>query len=110
MKTLEYLALARFSSDKMQKSELFATPRVTADLYCFEAGQAQRSHKHTASDKLYFVLEGAGRFTVGRTTREFAEGFAVLVPAGEEHGVVNITEERLLLLVVTAPPGSPGKP
>ena len=93
----------------MQKNELFSTPRIGSDLYCFEPGQAQKAHKHTASDKVYFVLEGTGRFTIGRTTREIKSGACVLVTAGEEHGVVNMSEERLLLLVLTAPPAAPAK-
>lgn len=109
MKTLDYRALARFSPDKMQKAELFATPRLTAELHCFEPGQAQRSHRSAGSDRIYFILEGTGRFTVGRTTREFPSGSAVLVQAGDEHGVVNIGEERLLLLVMTSPPSATGK-
>ncbi len=88
----------------MQKIEVFASPLLTVDLHCFEPGQAQRSHKLPTSDKVYFVLEGTGRFSVGRTTREYKSGAAVLAPAGEEHGVVNMAEERLVLLVVTAPP------
>jgi len=106
MKTIDFKALARFSPDKMQKNSLLSTERLAADLYCFEPGQAQRSHKHDDADKIYFVLEGAGRFTIGRTTREFKGGAAVLVSAGEEHGVVNMGEERLVLLAVMAPPSS----
>jgi mannose-6-phosphate isomerase-like protein (cupin superfamily) len=106
VKTIEYKTLARYSPDKMQKNALFASDRMTIDLYCFEPGQAQRSHKHDDCDKAYVILQGAGRFTVGRTTRELKSGMAVLVSAGEEHGVINMAEERLLVLVVMAPPGA----
>ncbi len=104
MKTVEYRSLARYSQDKMQKNTVFVTKRVSTDIYSFESGQVQRSHKHDDADKIYFVLEGTGRFTVGRTTREIKAGMAILAPAGEEHGVVNMAEERLLVLVVTSPP------
>jgi len=90
----------------MQRNEIAATNRLSADLCCFEPGQAQRSQKHDDTDTIYFVLEGTGRFTIGRTTRELKAGTAVLAPSGEEHGVVNMAEDRLLLLVVSAPPGS----
>ncbi len=109
MKTVEFKSVLRYSPDKMQKNIVFATDRLTTDLYCFEPGQAQRPHKHVESDKIYVVLEGTGRFTIGRTTREFKAGTSVLVPAGEEHGVINMAEERLVLFVVTAPP-APLKP
>lgn len=104
MKTVDFRSLIRFSSDKMQKNAVFSTDHVVTELYCFEPGQAQRSHKHPDADKLYFILEGTGRFTVGRTTREYKTGTAVLVPANEEHGVINMTEERLVMLTVIAPP------
>jgi mannose-6-phosphate isomerase-like protein (cupin superfamily) len=104
VKTIELRSLTRFSSDKMQKNGVFSTDHLTVDLYCFEPGQAQRSHKYTDADKVYFILEGTGRFTVGRTTREFRAGTAVLVPANEEHGVINMTEERLVMLTFVAPP------
>jgi mannose-6-phosphate isomerase-like protein (cupin superfamily) len=104
VKTIEFRSLIRFSADKMQKHDVFSTDRVVTEICCFEPGQAQRHHKHTDADKIYFVLEGTGRFTVGRTTREFRAGTAVLVPKDEEHGVINMTEERLVMLVVLAPP------
>ncbi len=104
VKIVDFRALARYSADKMQKTDVFVTPRAVVELFCLEAGQAQRSTKHTESDKSFFILEGTGRFTVGRTTRELNAGTAVLVSPGEEHGVVNIGEERLLVLVFTAPP------
>jgi quercetin dioxygenase-like cupin family protein len=107
VKTIELRSLTRFSADKMQKNGIFATDHLTADLFCFEPGQAQRSHKQTDADKVYFVLEGIGRFTVGRTTREFKAGTAILVPANEEHGIINMAEERLMMLVFAAPPAKP---
>lgn len=106
MKTIEFRSLVKFSSEKMQKHSVFSTKRISSDLYCFEPGQAQRAHKHNEEDKIYFIMEGTGRFTIGRNTREFTAGTAVLVPAGEEHGVINLSEQRLVLLVIIAPPPS----
>ena len=49
----------------MAKIALAATPRVLLDLYALEPGQAQKVHSHDAQDKIYVVLEGRGRFSVG---------------------------------------------
>ena len=87
----------------MQRNEVLGTSKVITELYCLEPGQAQRSQKYDDADRIYFVLEGTGRFAIGRSTRELKAGTATLAAAGEEHGVVNIAEERLLLLVVTSP-------
>lgn len=96
-------AHSAFSSEKMAKNNLFTTERLFCDVYCFEPGQSQKPHAHAHSDKIYYVLEGAGVFRVGAEERRAAAGTAVLAPAGAAHGVVNPGPERLRLLVVMAP-------
>jgi quercetin dioxygenase-like cupin family protein len=95
---------ARFSPEKMVRTTLGATPRVHLDLYALEPGQAQRVHTHDAQDKVYVVLEGRGRFTVGATEETLEPGEAIVAAAGAPHGVSNDSSARLLLLVLVAPP------
>lgn len=94
---------AVFSAEKMQKVNLFDTARMFCDVYCFEPGQEQKAHAHAGSDKVYFVLGGRGRFTVGETVREVGAGTAILAPAGDAHGVLNPGPDRLQVLVFMAP-------
>ena len=54
-----------FSEEKMRKNSLFDSPRLFYDVYCLLPGQHQKVHAHENSDKVYYVLEGTGRFTVG---------------------------------------------
>ena len=58
--------LTRFRPEKMQKVNLFESPRMFCDIYCLEPGQEQRIHTHRGNDKIYHVLKGRGRFTRGR--------------------------------------------
>ena len=92
-----------FSADKMKKVGLVDTPNLFCDAYCFEPGQEQAGHRHAVGDKLYYVLEGAGRIRVGAEERAVSAGDLVCAPAGEEHGVRNPGPGRLALLVVMAP-------
>ncbi len=96
----------RFAADKMVKSSLFATARLYYDVYGLQPGQAQKVHAHAASDKVYLVLDGRARVTVGTERAELGPGEAVLCPAGAAHGVENAGTEPCALLVVTAPPPS----
>lgn len=96
-------ASQHFSTEKMQKVNLFETDRMFADVYCLEPGQSQKAHTHADADKVYLVLEGAGRFRVGDEELDLESGQAVLAPAGIEHGVANATDARLVLLVFMAP-------
>ena len=93
----------RFSLEKMQKINLLETERMFADLYCLEPGQEQKVHSHGGADKVYFVLEGTGRFRIGDEERDLGPRHIVLAPADVEHGVWNLSGERLALLVFMAP-------
>lgn len=92
-----------FSPEKLKKNSLAETGRFFCDLYCLEPGQEQKPHLHAASDKIYIVLEGQGSFRVGAEERVLGRDQGVLAPAGFDHGVRNISNERLTLLVFMAP-------
>ncbi len=93
----------RFSAEKMQKANLFETERMFADIYCLEPGQEQKPHAHVGSDKIYFVVEGTGRFQIGGEERDLGPDQIVLAPANLDHGVRNESQTRLVLLVFMAP-------
>ena len=92
-----------FSEEKMQKNSLFDSPHLFYDAYCLLPCQHQKVHAHDGSDKIYYVLEGTGHFTVGDEEQDLGKGHAVIARAGESHGVSNETDENLVLLVTMAP-------
>ena len=94
----------QLSLDRMAKVALAYTERTLLDLYCVAPGQSQKPHTHGGEDKIYYVLEGTGRFSVGGTEERLAPGDALVAPAGVEHGLVNDGTEPLLVLVVVSPP------
>ncbi len=93
----------RFSEEKMQKNALFDSPHLFYDAYCLLPGQAQKVHAHDGSDKVYFVMDGTGRFTIGDEEEDLTGGQAVIARAGVPHGVRNASQENLVLLVTMAP-------
>jgi len=96
--------LARFSPDRMAKIALAATERTQLDLYCVAPGQSQSAHVHEGQDKIYYVLEGAGRFRLGAEETRLGAGEALVAEAGVSHGLVNDGADPLLVLVVVTPP------
>ena len=103
MKVLNVLESIDFSSEKMKKVGLFDTDNFFCDIYCLEPGQFQKVHSHEGSDKVYYVLEGQGKVTVGVEEKELAQNEVTMAPSGEDHGVVNHTEDKLVMLVFMAP-------
>ena len=55
----------KFDEARMAKIALATTGRCQLDLYCVAPGQSQRPHAHGDQDKIYVVLEGSGRFSLG---------------------------------------------
>jgi mannose-6-phosphate isomerase-like protein (cupin superfamily) len=103
METTNISDAVAFSEEKMKKNALFDSAHLFYDAYCLLPGQSQKVHAHEGSDKVYYVLRGEGRFTVGEEERHLGEGDAVIARAGDPHGVSNETQENLVLLVTMAP-------
>jgi quercetin dioxygenase-like cupin family protein len=95
--------LERFSPEKMAKVNLFQTTRFFCDLYCLLPGQAQKPHSHAGSDKVYLVLRGELRATVGGESRLLQSGEAALAPSGVPHGLENVSAGEAVCLVFMAP-------
>jgi quercetin dioxygenase-like cupin family protein len=94
----------RFDGAKMAKVALATTTRAQLDLYCVAPGQSQKPHTHGDQDKIYYVLEGVGRFSLAGEDLRLASGEALVAPAGVEHGLQNDGTDPLLVLVVVTPP------
>jgi quercetin dioxygenase-like cupin family protein len=100
---VQRLDVRRFDPAKMQKINLFETPRFFCDVYCLEPGQSQKPHRHEAADKIYAVLEGQVSARVGEETATLTPGQAILAPAGLDHGLENPGPGRAAVLVFMAP-------
>jgi quercetin dioxygenase-like cupin family protein len=103
MKVINVSDYQKFSQEKMKKNNIFQTTRFFCDIYCFEPGQEQKGHIHREQDKVYLVLDGKGTFQIGDEKQILGPGDGTMAPAGEEHGVLNHTKDRLKVLVFVAP-------
>ncbi len=103
MNVLKVRDQVAFSPEKLKKVSLLDTANFFCDVYCFEPGQSQKIHSHDGPDKVYYVLEGKGMVTVGTEEREMSADEITMAPSGQDHGVVNHTNEKLVILVFMAP-------
>jgi len=95
---------AAFNPEKMGKSTLFMSDHMMVGLNAFEPGQEHPLHAHADQDKVYHVVEGRGLFLLEGREVEMDAGAMLVAPAGVPHGVRNTSGERLIVLVVMAPP------
>lgn len=97
---------AVYAPDKMGKSTIFRSERITVGLNSFEPGQEHKLHAHEGIDKLYHVLEGTGLFLLQEEDIPMEAGLMLVAPSEVPHGIRNTGQGRLLVLAVLAP--SPG--
>jgi quercetin dioxygenase-like cupin family protein len=90
--------------DKMAKVALATTPRAQLDVYTLAPGQSQRPHVHADQDKICYVIEGRGRFSLDGHDEVLETGHAIVARAGAAHGIVNDGPGPLVVLVVVVPP------
>ena len=88
---------------KFYKTTLFREDNLMLGLNCLEPGQTQKVHLHDDQDKFYYVIEGEGLFTVGEDVVTANGGHIVWAKAGVPHGVENLSNDRLTILVGISP-------
>jgi mannose-6-phosphate isomerase-like protein (cupin superfamily) len=93
----------RHDPARMQKLNLFETPRFFCDVYCLLPEQAQKPHAHADADKIYVVLEGTVVAAIDDESVTLTAGDSVLAPAGSLHGVSNAGTVPAAVLVFMAP-------
>jgi quercetin dioxygenase-like cupin family protein len=91
------------STERWFKSTIFLSPNMLVGIDCLEPGQTQPDHQHAGRDKMYFVIEGEGAFTVAGETRRLGPGGLAWAPADIAHSVVNVGNTRLTMLITMAP-------
>jgi len=95
---------AIFRADKMGKSDLASGDQLFAGLNSFEPGQRHELHAHPGQDKVYVVLEGEGRATVGEETSAVGAGDFIFAAADVPHAMENTGATRFVVIAILAPP------
>lgn len=90
-----------FGSETAGKTDMFVGPGLFVGLNCFEPGQMQRIHAHADADKVYLVVSGKARMTVGDETGEATAGDLVWAPAGIPHGVIEVLERTVMVVCMS---------
>jgi quercetin dioxygenase-like cupin family protein len=65
-------------------------------------------HMHQNEDEVFHIIEGCLRFQIGKAEFDAVQGATVVVPKGSVHGWRNVTDARVLALVMFSPGGIDG--
>lgn len=83
---------------------LYTGKNIQLVLMTLQAGEEIGAEVHEEHDQFFRIEEGKGQVVIDDTTYEVEDDFAVIVPAGARHNVINTGSEPLRLYTLYAPP------
>ena len=67
------------------------------------SGASTAPHYHPRTEEIYYILEGAGRMTIGDDSRDVGPGDAIAIPPGAVHTITCTSPTPLKFLCCCAP-------
>ena len=72
---------------------------------CLKPGEEIGSEVHKNVDQFFRIEKGKGKVVINGKENQFTNGVGIVVPAGSEHNVINIsTSNDLKLYTIYSPP------
>jgi mannose-6-phosphate isomerase-like protein (cupin superfamily) len=87
---------------------LFTTGLSQLVVMCLKSGKEIGTEVHNNIDQFIRVESGEGTAVLNGRSHELKPGYAVVVPAGVEHNVINTSEDKeIKLYTIYTPPEHP---
>jgi mannose-6-phosphate isomerase-like protein (cupin superfamily) len=86
---------------------IFTAPHSQLVLMCLQAGEDIGMEVHDKVDQFFRFEEGEGKVIIDGEESETNDGFAVVVPAGSQHNVINTGTGTLKLYTIYSPANHP---
>lgn len=93
--------LKKFDDAKRHQETIWSDDHSRISLICMKPGQEIITHTHHGSH-IWTVMEGTGEFLSGKKAQTITTGQLVIVPAFEDHGIRNSSQENLVIASITA--------
>lgn len=97
---LDIQKLKKFSDEKRHQETIWSDDHARVSLICMKPGQEIITHTHHGSH-IWTVMEGTGEFLSGKQVQTITTGQIVIVPAFEDHGIRNGSQENLVIASIT---------
>lgn len=92
-----------FKADNFSYATLFAGEALVVERYCLGRGGAVPDHRHELTEHAITVLSGEAAVRVGDHRLLVGANATVFTPPGVYHGIINESDEPLIVQQVSAP-------
>ncbi|HYE22263.1 MAG TPA: cupin domain-containing protein [Verrucomicrobiae bacterium] len=83
---------------------LFETDKTQLATMTLKPGQDSGSEEIHKGDQILYVIEGHGEVEIEGVRKPVSRGQVVLIEAGKQHHVYNVSEKEFFCLNIYAPP------
>lgn len=83
---------------------IFTAPHCQLVLMSLLPGEEIGTETHSDVDQFFRIEKGEGKVIINGEEHSISDGFAIVVPAGVEHNVINTGAEPLKLYTIYSPP------
>ena len=83
---------------------LFTGPNSQLVVMSLEAGEDIGMEVHEEHDQFIRIEQGQGKAVLNGEESEIEDDFAVVIPAGAEHNIVNTGDTKMKLYTIYSPP------
>lgn len=82
---------------------LYTAPHSQLVLMSLKAGEDIGMEIHSDNDQFFRVEKGQGKIIIDGNEYDVSDGFAIVIPAGSEHNVINTGSDSLKLYTIYSP-------
>jgi len=101
LQVLDVQQLKKFDDAKRHQETVWSDDHSRVSLICMKPGQEIITHTHHGSH-IWMVMEGEGELLCGKNSQKIGSGQIVVVPAFEDHGIRNASQQNLVIASITA--------
>lgn len=84
---------------------IYTAPNLQVVLMTLQPGEEIGLETHEHGDQFFRVEAGDGEALIGGETHKLSDGISIVIPAGEEHNVINTSKsEPLRMYTIYTPP------
>lgn len=89
------------------RKEIFTGEHLQITLMAILPGEDIGAEVHTTTDQFLRVEQGSGKAIIAGQEYEISDDFAITIPAGQEHNVINTGTIPMKLYSIYTPPQHP---
>jgi mannose-6-phosphate isomerase-like protein (cupin superfamily) len=99
MEIIDVMKYNEFKKGAVFKAVPMLTDQTMASILLVDSDSMTTDLNHPQKDRIYYVVSGAGRVTIGHESKLIREGHLILIPKGKSHKYAT-TGSRLVLISV----------